>query len=1427
MSITELPRPAAEPADGTAPGAPAGSRWQPSRAGIVNVWRYYDETFTFHDGRLLLRGPNGSGKSKALEVLLPHLFDASLRPHRLSTFGGSERTMHWNLMGSGTTGKTRVGYVWLEFTRGRGEERSWFCCGARLQASAHTSAVHADYFTTTQRIAVDGGLPLVNAAGQPLTRAALAEALAGHGEVHASPEGYRDAVRGTLFPRLSEQRYEALITALLQLRTPKLSERLDPSLLSSLLSKALPPLGTAEVAELADGFEQLDQEREQLRRLDEEVAAAGTLAARQRDYARRVLRGAASGLISAGTELETLALVARQSEESHDRARAERDAAEQRRKELTEAVEQLEAGIDGLTDSAEYRRGGEADQLRRQTEEARADAVWQRREADAGLGESGGDERLAEETQRSAASRAAEVAAALDAVREAARSAGLEPLCPALEAALEAPGSPAAPEAGASDGAPAEPGGSAGSVPEGASAVPGSAAEGAAGLSGAVPEGAAALPGSAPEGEVPDGSAGSAEERARTARRLLRDAVRERSARIAAVRRAVDRLDRAVTERGAAEEELEGARERLAEAHGEREECDRVYDRALGEQAQQVREWAEGCAELRFADLDDLVAHAATESAVSAGTEEATRTVEAELTASETVARAALRDARQERGRLTAGVELLGRQTDLPPTAPATRTAVRSTMDGAPLWRLVAFHDEVPDGVRAGVEAALQACGLLDAWVGTHGEVTAPGHDVLAHPESVTPVDGPSLLDVLRPEPGTAVPTERVRQLLAAIAHGPALPAGHPLAVGADGSWRLAGMTGTWSKEEAAHIGASARERTRRRRIAELLERLDTVTALIGELDEELQQLQQRRERLAADRRARPNPRRLRAAKRRWDRAESLLSSRDDAVRAAVTRLEAREQEVARALRALGSAAEPYGLPAEHGALDTLESAVAALQESGDRWLDAQLRLRDGLRAATDARDRAGRSRARAGEHLARAEAAESRARSLAATLEAAESAAGESHGRVAARIGESREALAAARRETEELSAHLVNLAERIGALGVTTAEDIGRRDAAVAVRDGAAEHFRQLCLLGFAEDADIPLACAADDGIPALLSAAQDTAEAWPSLAHGPEETTEELGRLTEALHTCRPSLGARAELGLETHGATAVLTASLDGTPIGAARLHAALIAEREQRREHIGTAERTLFETALEGDVRRHLAARIRQANELVDTMNAHLGRVRTASDVAVRLVWQVHPDLPPDIRTARDLLLADPATIGETGRATLHAFLRSRIEEAKARNTAATWEEQLSEVLNYPAWHQFVVELDRSNGSGRQLLTKKLHGALSGGEKAIALHLPLFAAVAAHYQAVPEAPRLILLDEVFAGVDTANRGQVFGLLGALDLDLVLTSDHEWCTYRELDGIAVHQLITGDGDDAVTSARFVWSGGDLRPEDPADG
>lgn len=727
------------------------------------------------------------------------------------------------------------------------------------------------------------------------------------------------------------------------------------------------------------------------------------------------------------------------------------------------------------------------------------------------------------------------------------------------------------------------------------------------------------------------------------------------------------------------------------------------------------------------------------------------------------------------------------------------------------------------------------------------GSLVVPGHDTLADPESVPPAPGPSLLDVLAPEPDGPepdgpgpdgpgpdgpepdgqVPPGRVRRLLAGIAYGAALPAGHPAAVGADGSWRLAAAVGSWSKEESSHIGAAARERARQRRIAELTAELAGTDAVVTGLEGQLRALADRRTRLAADLRSRPHHREVAQARRDWERVESEVGAREDAVREAVERLARREDAVAAALRALAVASAEHALPTERAALDTAAGAADALRELADVWLDFHLAWEAARHAWETARSHAEVSRGAADESLDEAGAAEAAARGLRSSLQAVESTVGEDYRQVATRIGDFRAELERTRRGTETGTRALIALEGRIGSLSATMAQDAARRDAAVTARNEAGRGFRRLCVLGFPEDAGVDIVLTSVDGTRATLEAARETAATWPNLPHGARNLGDSLNRLSEAVHRARQSLSSRADLELEAEEDIHVLTATIDGIRIGATGLLALLTGDRDRSQDDITAAERGLFDRTLTGDTRRHLASRIRQAGELVERMNGHLERVRTASRVAVRLVWQIHPDLPAGTRTARELLLKDPARITEADREALHTFFRGRIEEAKSRNTAATWEEQLADVLDYTAWHQFVVKLDRANGSGWQLLTKKLHGALSGGEKAIALHLPLFAAVAAHYEAVPESPRLILLDEVFVGVDTVNRGQVFGLLAALDLDLVLTSDHEWCTYRELPGIAVHQLITGgDGDDAVTSARFTWTGTDLLPDEAGE-
>ncbi|HEY2764614.1 MAG TPA: TIGR02680 family protein, partial [Pseudonocardiaceae bacterium] len=1343
MTVTELPRHAAEPGQRSAP------RWVPSRAGILNVWRYYDEVFEFHDGRLLLRGENGTGKSKALELLLPFLFDANLRANRLSTFGTGERTMHWNLMGEGASGTTRVGYVWLEF-RLAGEPQRWFCCGARLQASTHTTTVHPDFFTTSLRIGMPDGLSLVTDAGQPLTRTVLEQQLGDDGVLHPSATDYRSAVRAALFPGMTEQRYDALITALLQLRMPKLSQRLDPSLLSTLLSRALPPLGQQEIADLAEGFERLDRQRERLATLDEEVLAARTLAGRQRSYAQRVLRAGAGTLISSTTELDNLTRTARQSAEEYELLAEQRQTAEEQIDTLTRDADDTEARITGLTESDSYQQGRELDRLRQQAAQARTQAATLRADADRTRHDAATDAAAQRDAERAAEANAESVRTQeADALRAATR----------------------------------------------------------AGLAGVHGEIAASL------------DTGSA-----SPRLLLRAAIRGRHDQLDAVGEALAEHDRTVERRQNAETDLDEARTNLAMATDRHSDAVQRYDLELDRLAAQLQAWAASCRELTFPDVGALLAVIDSEPALLAVIDTAAAAVLHELTQGETIIEAARGAATTRRDELVADLERLGTEQELPPPVPACRTADRTTMSGAPLWRLVRFAGTTPEAAQAPIEAALQASGLLDAWVGRSGAID--GHDIFADPDAVGRAPDRSLAEVLVPESGSEVAPDTVLRLLTGIAYGDRLPAGHPAAVGADGCWRLGNLTGSWSKDHPAFIGALARQRAREQRMRELRTEIQETELVLAELDAQRSALGARRATVASERAARPDHRDLVESAHAVTRTESDVNAADGVVRQRITTLSQRERAVTVAFHALTRLAAEHGVPTDRPALTTLAQAVGTFSDQAEIWLDGHGLLITARRAADGSAAQARRSASLAEQRENEAAAADARNRSLSATLDAVEDAVGMDYRQVLAELDALRARLTDLRGERATATRSVTGLAERLGVLSAQRTSDARARDDATQARDCAARRFRHLATIGFAADSGLDDLAQFDhilsvsDGVRAALDAARMIAAAWSALAHAPNNLGDALHRLSESVHGCRTALSGRCDLDLETDEDVQVFTAMVDGVRIGAAELLRILRDEAEQSRRDITDRERELFDQTLTGDTRRHLAARIRQAGGLVDAMNARLERVRTASRVAVRLVWQVAQDLPPGTKAARDLLLKDPVRLTEADRESLHRFFRDRIEQAKADDTAASWEQQLAQVFDYTTWHQFVVKVDRANGAGWQLLTRKLHGALSGGEKAIALHLPLFAAIAAHYQAVPEAPRVILLDEVFVGVDSNNRGQVFELLSALDLDLMLTSDHEWCTYQELSGIAVHQLITGgDGDDAVTTARFVWNGHDL--------
>ncbi|MHB1533355.1 MAG: SbcC/MukB-like Walker B domain-containing protein, partial [Acidimicrobiales bacterium] len=123
------------------------------------------------------------------------------------------------------------------------------------------------------------------------------------------------------------------------------------------------------------------------------------------------------------------------------------------------------------------------------------------------------------------------------------------------------------------------------------------------------------------------------------------------------------------------------------------------------------------------------------------------------------------------------------------------------------------------------------------------------------------------------------------------------------------------------------------------------------------------------------------------------------------------------------------------------------------------------------------------------------------------------------------------------------------------------------------------------------------------------------------------------------------------------------------------------------------------------------------------------------------------------------------------------------------------------------------------------GGRRERLTARTQGIGSSGEQAKLAHLPLFAATAAYYSSArADAPHLLMLDEAFAGIDDAQRGDCMGMLVDLELDMVLTNFSEWGCHREIPSVATYHLERTPGRLGVTALRFLWDGNVRAEDDP---
>ena len=280
---------------------------------------------------------------------------------------------------------------------------------------------------------------------------------------------------------------------------------------------------------------------------------------------------------------------------------------------------------------------------------------------------------------------------------------------------------------------------------------------------------------------------------------------------------------------------------------------------------------------------------------------------------------------------------------------------------------------------------------------------------------------------------------------------------------------------------------------------------------------------------------------------------------------------------------------------------------------------------------------------------------------------------------------------------------------------------------------------------------------------------------------------------------------------------------IAARYQGVRIPFGRLLTHLAEEIAELKDLIKAGDRELFEDILANTVSRKIRGKINSSNAWVEKMNSLMGAMNTSSGLKLNLRWRsrtAETEDQLDTKELVELLKKDYRLMREDEAAKLSAHFRSKVEEARrhARDSGGmiSFYQVMKETLDYRKWFEFQLFFQKG-GERVKELTNSVFGTFSGGEKAMAMYVPLFSAVVAKYQGGrPDAPRLISLDEAFAGVDNRNIRDMFRLMAEFQFDFIINSQVLWGDCDTLDALAIYQLLRPENAKFVTVMPYLWNG-----------
>lgn len=1387
------------------------NRWVINRAGLFNFWYYDDlETFEFAEGKLLLRGSNGSGKSVTMQSLITVLLDGRTGAGRLDPFGSRARRMEDYLLGERELVQRdeRTGYLFFEYRR---DER-FLTTGIGLKA-ARDSQMQFWGFTIldNRRIGIDFDLHRVeNINGEretvPLSKRELEKQLGDGGRLVTNRESYAEMVNKYLFGFRDQRGFPDLIKLLIQLRSPKLSKDFKPSVIYEILNDSLSSLSQDELKPLTETIETIDETQQQCDKLERERKALLSLRVPYDRYNAHLLWEKADQLVRHERLLRDKQKLRLETEQKKQDDLLRHGALVQKAALLERELKTDEMRFRELEDNDIAKTERKRHQCAQDLETLAADGRRQ-------------EDKLARKQQQilQQEQRRRHLAAEDAQVRR-----DLEPRL--LILAEKATHCVFLAEAEWRE-----------------NYQPGVANSGLSALRQAAEQHLAFLDEvclgwqQAEQKKEKRDAAHEAMEHSLILFEAANEKVHEQEATLRRLRQKL--LDALDVWFEAAQPLLPFTATVILEMQ---HQAQRLYHEASWRDVtlpmEQIHEQRNQALILRELEIKHALQQLA----------EQLKAIQAELQ------------------------DWQERREPEPPRHEATlaaRTALRAAgVPFVPFYAAIDFHDAVAPAVRARIEAALADMGLLDALVVPElsRRTLAPHHDRILVTDGLSAPEGPSLASFCRPvlDGNHGVAVTEVAAILAAIRvfDAETLQADGPW-LDSDGAYRNGLVLGHAPSVSAARfIGAAARRRYREQQIDRLIQALSVLQQQSDGYLAEQRELDATRRRLEALIASFPSDLALSQASEMQQKL--LLESailREDSDRKSKIYLAAREAwqtfldsfdpllqklplaRTAEAWRVAATAGKTFLtnlqlLQIDDNRLATLIEQVEQVTQNLEALLIDQTQIEEELLLIHARREEMALQLQKLDAVLAQMGLADFRAelkrlrRRLDLLPKEIKAVERESH--------DAQHGIEQAQTTLTTLASEL-NLMEQLEGGWLTLFRD----EAGLALVEYRERGQPPRPLVATLAEGDIR-----DWSRDTCLQAAKRLVDLLQPETDVPGETAQLQGNVSSRLtkvdaelleYSPRLDIHIVADLpqapadcsdhwrrifdDVQRLARRQVLVCPLGGSTLTPYSLLAKVESNLTDLQEALTEEDRRLYQEVIANNIGRIITDRIRRTRHWVEEMSQTMGRIDSSSGVSFSLSWLPQPaDGEDELDTADlvELLAKDPVWLTEDHQKKLATHFRARIKKAKTlvaeRGGAQTAQQAIADMLDFRQWYHFQLYYRRNDKPKRKLSNNDFF-KFSGGEKAMAMYIPLFSAICSRYgEAADDAPWLISLDEAFAGVDENNIREMFDLMEQFRFNYLINSQALWGDYETVKNLRICELVRPKDRPFVTVVRYLWNG-----------